>query len=239
MGIGRDAWLGDKGEPSEHDLIGCNGGSALSMGLTNFSIGQLVEPFRHIPLLGGTNDHFHINLCSRYRPVMAPLRTLLVGSCAIFSLGILWTLGQGVLGYQESWTIAAELDRARQQDDQLVAEARQEGIDLSEAALQRLPAEVDLANQLIEKRTFSWTKFLTGLEQALPPRLVLSSVRLDAGGTTVRLTGTAMSLEDITAFTVGLQDHPTFKDPVLAQHRVSTNGLVEFDVTLRYRREGA
>ena len=26
---------------------------------------------------------------------------------------------------------------------------------------------------------------------------------------------------------------------VLAQHRAGTNGLVEFDVTLRYRREGA
>lgn len=209
------------------------------MGPANFSIGQLVEPLRHIPLLGGTDDYFHINLGSRYRPIMAPLRTLLVGSCAVLALGIFWSAGQAVLGYQESWTIEAELDRARQQDDQLVAEARQEGIDLSEGALQRLPAEVDLANQLLEKRTFSWTKFLTGLEQAIPPRLVLSSVRLDTGGTTVHLTGTAMSLEDITAFTIGLQDHPTFKDPVLAQHRAGTNGLVEFDVTLRYRREGA
>jgi Tfp pilus assembly protein PilN len=98
---------------------------------------------------------------------------------------------------------------------------------------------VALANQLLEKRMFSWTQFLTGLEQAIPPRLALSSVRLDAGGTNVHLTGTAMALEDITAFTVGLQDHPTFKDPVLAQHRVGQNGLVEFDVTLRYRREGA
>jgi Tfp pilus assembly protein PilN len=120
----------------------------------------------------------------------------------------------------------------------VIAEARQEGIDLSDAVLQRLPAEVGLANQLIEKRAFSWTKFLTGLEQAIPPRLVLSSVRLEQGGTMVHLLGSAVSLEDITAFTVGLQDHPTFKDPVLAQHRVGTNGLVEFDVTLRYSQAG-
>ena len=81
-------------------------------------------------------------------------------------------------------------------------------------------------------------KFLTELEQAIPPRLALSSVRLDQAGTMVRLTGTAMSLEDITTFTVGLQDHATFKDPILAQHRVGPNGLVEFDVTLQYRRGG-
>jgi len=209
------------------------------MGWMNSSIEQFVEPFRHIPMLGGSRDYFRINISSRYRSSTAPFRVLLVGSCGLLFLGILWNCGQAVLGYQETWTIGAELDRVRQQDEQLVVEARQEGIDLSEGALQRLPAEVALANQLLEKRTFSWTKFLSGLEQAIPPRLALSSVRLDTGGTAVHLTGTAMSLEDITAFTVGLQDHPTFKDPVLAQHRVGTNGLVEFDITLRYRREGA
>ena len=206
--------------------------------MTYLPFGPLIEPLRHIPMLGGTHDQFQINLSSRYRPSLAPLRLVLVGCCALLFLGILWNCGQAVLEYQASWAISAELDRVRQQDDQLVVEARQEGIDLSEGALQRLPTEVALANQLLEKRTFSWTKFLTGLEQAIPPRLALSSVRLDAGGTSVHLTGTAMSLEDITAFTVGLQDHPTFKDPVLAQHRVGANGLVDFDVTLRYRREG-
>ena len=209
------------------------------MGPTNFSVRQLFEPLGHLPMAGGTHDHFHINLSSRYRSYTAPLRTLLVGSCALLSIGICWSLGQAFLGYQESGTIAAELDRARQQDDQLVAEAKQEGIDLSETALQQLPAEVALANQLLEKRTFSWTMFLTGLEQAIPPRLAISSVRLEAGGSLVHLTGAAVSLEDITEFTVGLQEHPKFKDPVLAQHRGGTNGLVEFEITLRYLREGA
>lgn len=143
-----------------------------------------------------------------------------------------------ILTYQESLTIQAELDRVRQQDLDLMAEARREGIDLSAEALKRLPSEVELANQLLEKRTFSWTKFLTELEQTIPPRLALSSVRLDQAGTKVRLTGTAAALEDITAFTVGLQDHATFKDPILAQHRVGQNGLVEFDVTVQYQREG-
>lgn len=205
----------------------------------NLSLGRLFGPLRHIPKPGGRDDQFHINLSSRYRPVIAPLRLLLVGSCAMLMLGILWNCGRAVVNYQESWTIAAELDRVRRQDDRLVAEARQEGIDLSEGALQRLPAEVALANQLLEKRMFSWTKFLTGLEQAMPPRLALSSVRLDTGDATVHLMGTAVSLEDITTFTVGLQDHPMFKDPALAQHRVGMNGLVEFDITLRYQREGA
>ena len=204
----------------------------------SFSLGRLAAAMTHIPLMGGSSDEFHINLSSRYRSAMVPIRAVLVTGCVFLVLGILWSIGQAGVGYREAETISAELERIRQQDTQLIAEARQEGIDLSEGVLQRLPAEVDLANQLIEKRAFSWTKFLTGLEQAIPPRLVLSSVRLEQGGTMVHLLGSAVNLEDITAFTLGLQDHPTFKDPVLAQHRVGTNGLVEFDVTIRYRQAG-
>jgi Fimbrial assembly protein (PilN) len=209
------------------------------MGLPDLSISRLLDPLRHLPILGGSADYFHIDLSSRYRPAMAPIRMVLVGTCILLLSAIFWSVAQTVSGYQEAWSIATELERVREQDRQLVAEARNEGIDLSAEALQRLPAEVELANQLLEKRMFSWTNFLAGLEQAIPPQLALSSIRLESGGTVVHLTGTAMNLESITALTVGLQDHPTFKDPVLGQHRVGTNGLVEFNVTVRYRREGA
>lgn len=208
------------------------------MGKQSDLIGYLTDAVRYVPLLGENPAWFHINLSNRYRPAAAPLRTVLVIMCAVLLLGILWSLGQAVLGYREARTIEAELNRVRQLDVQLVTEAREEGIDLSEEALKELSAEVNLANQLLEKRTFSWTKFLAGLEQVIPARLALSSVQFDAGSTVVHLTGTAMSLEDITAFTVSLQDHPMFKDPVLAQHRAGTNGLVEFNVTLRYRQTG-
>lgn len=201
-------------------------------------MGSVIDILKSIPSGGPADDRFQINLSRRYRPTMVPLRLLLIGSCALLMVGILWSLRQVLVGYQECRTIEIQLDQARQQHQYLIAEAKREGIDLSEEALRRLPFEVDLANQLLEKRTFSWTKFLTELEHALPSRLALSSVRLDQGSTTVRLTGTAMSLEDIMTFTVGLQDHATFKDPVLAQHRVGSNGLVEFDVTVHYHLDG-
>ena len=199
--------------------------------------GWIFRRLLSVPAAGGKR-YFRISLSSRFRSYVAPLRLVLVGGCWLLLAGILWDASQAVIGAQESWRIQAELDRVRQQDQQLVSEAQQEGIELSESVMKQLPAEVALANHLLEKRMFSWTMFLTGLEQAIPPRLAISSIRLDAAGSVVHLTGTAMRLEDVTAFTVGLQDHPTFKDPVLAQHRVGTNGLVDFDVTVRYRREG-
>ena len=182
---------------------------------------------------------FQINLSSRYRAGMTTYRTWLISACIGLLLSIAWSLWQGVLLYEQSQIIETELERVRQLDQMVIAEARKEGIDLSEGALKRLSSEVDLANQLLEKRTFSWTTFLGELEQTIPPRLALTSIRLDQAGKTVQLTGTAMDLEEITAFTVGLQNHATFKDPVLAQHRVGSGGLVEFDVTVRYRQTGA
>lgn len=208
------------------------------MTIANVLVGRLIEQLKSIPLSGDANDQFQINLSHQYRPVIAPLRMLLIASCALLALGIFWNLRQMSLTYQEYQIIGEELDRVRQQDLNLMAEARHEDIDLSEEALKRLSFEIELANQLLEKRTFSWTKFLTELEQTIPSRLALSSVRLDQAGTMVRLTGTAMSLEDITVFTVGLQNHAIFKDPILAQHRVGPNGVVEFDVTVQYRHEG-
>ena len=199
---------------------------------------RFFESIKAIPLVRGADDGFQINLSSRHRPVIVPLRLLLIGSCVLLVIGICWNVWQVFLTYQESVTIQSELERVRQQDLDLIEEARHEGIDLSEEALKKLPVEVKLANQLLEQRTFSWTKFLTELEQAIPPHLTLSSVRLDQTGTMVRLTGTAATLEDITAFTVGLQGHAIFKDPVLAQHRIGANGLAEFDVTVQYRHEG-
>ena len=199
---------------------------------------RFLKPLMCVSLTSGADEQFQINLCHRHRPVVAPLRLLLIGSCVLLVSGVFWNGMQAMATYQECRTIEAELERVRQQDLNLIAEASREGMNLSDLALNRLSFEVELANQLLEKRIFSWTKFLTELEQAVPSRLALSSVRLDQAGTRVRLTGTAMSLEDITAFTVGLQDHATFKDPVLAHHRAGENGLVEFDVTVQYRRDG-
>jgi hypothetical protein len=199
---------------------------------------RFLKSLMAIRLTSSADEHDPINLSHRHRPVVAPLRLLLIGSCVLLVSGIFWNGMQAMATYQECRTIEAELERVRQQDRNLIAEASRDGMDLSDHALNRLSFEVELANQLLEKRIFSWTKFLAELEQAVPSRLALSSVRLDQAGTTVRLTGTAMSLEDLTAFTVGLQDHATFRDPVLAQHRAGINGLVEFDITVRYRRDG-
>lgn len=186
----------------------------------------------------GGARYFHIELSSRYRWYVAPTRLVLVALSGILGASILWSVAQTVMIMRDRHDMQARLDHVRMQDHQLLAEAQQEGIDLSGPSLQQLPAEVSLANQLLTKRHFSWTQFLSALEAAIPPRVSIKSISLDPGSAFVHITGLAVTVEDVTALTVTLQDHAVFRDPVLGQHRVGSDGLVEFDLTLRYRQPG-
>ncbi len=181
---------------------------------------------------------FHIELSSRYRWYVAPIRLMLVALSGIVGVSILWSVAQTVMTMRDRQDVQARLDHVRMQDHQLLAEAQQENIDLSGPSSQQLSVEVSLANQLLTKRNFSWTQFLSALEAAIPQHVSIKSIRLDPGSAVVHMTGLAVKVEDVTALTVTLQDHAIFRDPVLGQHRVGPDGLVEFDLTIRYRQPG-
>ena len=187
----------------------------------------------------GGARYFYIELSSRYRWYLAPTRVVLAALSWILGGAILWSVSQTVITMHDRQDLQARLDQVRVQDHQLLAEAQREGLDLSGPSLQQLPVEVSLANQLLTKRHFSWTQFLSALETAIPPQVSIQSIRLDPGSAVVHMTGLAVTVEDVTALTVTLQDHAVFRDPVLGQHRVGQDGLVEFDLMLHYRQPGA
>ena len=192
----------------------------------------------NFPVKPGGARYFQIELSSRYRWYVAPARLVLVALSGVIGGSILWSVSQTVMTMRDRQDVQARLDHVRMQDHQLLAEAQQEGIDLSGPSLQQLPAEVSLANQLLTKRHFSWTQFLSALEAAIPRHVSIKSIRLDPGSAFIHMTGLAVTVEDVTALTVTLQDHAVFRDPVLGQHRMGPDGLVEFDLTLRYRQPG-
>jgi hypothetical protein len=193
----------------------------------------------HVLVKPGSTRYLHIELSSRYRWYLAPTRVVLVALSWILGGAILWSVSLTVIAMHDRQDLQARLDHVRVQDHQLLAEAQREGLDLSVSSLQQLPGEVSLANQLLTKRHFSWTQFLSALETAIPPHVSIQSIRLDPGSAIVHMTGLAEPVEDVTALTVTLQDHAVFRDPVLGQHRVGQDGLVEFDLTLHYRQPGA
>jgi type IV pilus assembly protein PilN len=198
----------------------------------------LSDSARSVLVTSGGGQFFHIELGSRYRWYVAPARLVLVALSGIVGVLILWSMAQTVMTMRDQQDMQARLDHVRVQDHQLLAAAQKESTDLSGPSSQQLSVEVSLANQLLTKRHFSWTQFLSALEAAIPQHVSIKSIRLDPGSAVVHMTGLAVTVEDVTALTVTLQDHAVFRDPVLGQHRVGPNGLVEFDLTLRYRQPG-
>lgn len=186
----------------------------------------------------GGARYFHLELGSRHRAYLSPVRLLLLMTAVGLGAWVSWSAAEAVFAFRDLREIQVRLDQVRVQDQQLIAQARGEGIDLSEAALRQLPSEVALANQLLAKRNFSWTQFLSGLEEAIPVRVSIRGVRLDPGSAVIHMTGAAVTVEDVTALTLRLQSHPVFHDPVLGQHHIGSDGLVEFDLKLKYRPQG-
>jgi type IV pilus assembly protein PilN len=183
---------------------------------------------------GGTT-YFRIELGSRHRAYLAPGRFILQFAAMVLALWASWSAAQTWMALQDLQETRSRIEQAREQDQQLIKEAQAEGLDLSESALRQLPSEVLLANQLLAKRNFSWTNFLSGLEEAIPPRVSITGVRLDPASAGIHMTGAAATVEDVTALTLKLQSHPVFHDPVLGQHHLGDDGLVEFDLKLKYR----
>lgn len=183
----------------------------------------------------GGATYFHIELGSRHRAYVAPIRFILRAAAFGLGLSVSWNAAQAWMAFQDLQVIQSRLEQAREQDQQLVKDAQAVGLDLSEVALRQLPAEVSLANQLLAKRNFSWTHFLSGLEEAIPPRVSIKGVRLDPASAVIHMTGAAVTVEDVTALALKLQSHPVFHDPELGQHHLGNDGLVEFDLKLKYR----
>jgi Tfp pilus assembly protein PilN len=202
-------------------------------------LGSLFSSLRDLLLRVGQpsarTGAFTINLSSRYRWYLAPARLVIMVLAWVIGAAMVWDISQSWFAWQEVQSMETALSQVQERDRELLKEAQQEGLDLSEAALQVLPKEIEFANQLIEKRGFSWTRFLTELERAIPQRIAVNSIRLDPVNATIMLTGSARALEDVTTLTLTFQDHPQFKEPILGQHRDLGNGLVEFDLSLRYR----
>ncbi len=175
--------------------------------------------------------------------------------------GFLVCLTIGALSFSVwSWMKTQELEQvARHYEDATArviertrafkTEASLTGIQLTEERIQDLGREVSFANQVLAKRAFSWTRLLTDLEEAIPKRVSLSSVRLNFKDSTITLQGAARTLQDLTGLVDDLENHPAFHNVMLSQHHFqedlekSAGGdpkkeplkFVSFSLTVDYR----
>ena len=96
-------------------------------------------------------------------------------------------------------------------------QAELEGVDVSPARLQTLRREVAFANRVIQNQRFSWTQLLDDLERATPHQISMKSIVLNKEA--LALSGTALTLEELTAFVDRLKSHPAFQHVEISSHK--------------------
>ena len=106
---------------------------------------------------------------------------------------------------------------------QIIDQAHTTGIDLSEQAIQKIPAHISFVKQVRKRVGFSWTQLLTDLESSVPKRIIMNAVSLDEKTNTVLLNGSTPSLQDLNLLIHQLEQHQNFRDVILTQHANKKN----------------
>lgn len=176
----------------------------------------------------------------------------------VMSLAIVGGVGAALWSLAESRDLQARAvpyetaaNRIIESTGAYMKEAKLAGYDLSDERLKGLDGEVAFTNQMVAKRAFSWTRFLSDLEEAVPPRVSISSVGVSFkdGVSTIAVAGSAVALRDLTALVNGLEGHAAFRNVVLSHHQtqgppekpgdqsrdLEGTRQVEFSLTVTYR----
>jgi hypothetical protein len=131
------------------------------------------------------------------------------------------------------------IERVRHQQDLIREGLRALGKEPTEESFKTLRKEVAFANDLIFRKTFSWTEFLSDLEERVPADVAVSRIQPSFATGMVLIGGTARSLKDLTRLIIQLQSDPTFEDVFLLDQKVDPKSpvkeAVEFSIQFRYR----
>jgi Tfp pilus assembly protein PilN len=148
-----------------------------------------------------------------------------------------------VLRYSRSDT---ELATQAARDEERAAEVRQAAVKLRASVdatqIAAAAAQAKRANDLIDRRTFSWTELLNRLEKTLPPEVRLTAVVPNQDrerGIVLAIAVVARGVDDINEFIENLEGTGAFEDVLATEERVDENGEVVAALDAIYRPKAA
>jgi Tfp pilus assembly protein PilN len=165
-----------------------------------------------------------INFASRnYRLSSLIAKGLLIGSVilALTASALLWT---SVSLRRDSVIMEKKLKEAE------AADAEVKPVLLGRA---RLVKDLSAMSGLLESRRFSWTKFLSSLERAVPTGVAMKHIDFNPREGTLSLEGVAQSPEALRNLIVGLERSASFREPLL-KHQSQEKGSISFNVVAIY-----
>lgn len=143
--------------------------------------------------------------------------------------GLRYRTGDTELGRQAD-ADEARTQQLRQQVTRLRASVDPRQIDAASAAARQ-------ANDLIDRRTFSWTELLNTLETTLPDEAHIVAVRPKVdrdSGIVLTLNIVARDVDDVNQFMENLEQTGAFKNPRPTTERFNEEGLFESILEAQY-----
>lgn len=176
------------------------------------------------------------NLATRpfYNERAAHLLLATVGAVAIATM--IWSAAEVVALSRMHTQLAVRADQAEQSAAEVSARAAAIRRDLNQKELEELTAAAEEANQLIDRRVFSWTQFFNRIERTLPESVMLTSVRPDfqADDPDVIMGVMAKSVEDIDIFIEQLESTGAFADVLSREEEITDEGMYRAILRGRY-----
>jgi Tfp pilus assembly protein PilN len=184
-----------------------------------------------------TEPVLNLNLAARplrnRRLYLAALRALAFGLIALTGLAAFVVVKYGG---ESSRLKTAMAVTAKGRDEAARDEKRLQADITREEKIGR--GRVDLANEIIQKKMFSWTGFLAALEEALPGPSYITALTpsfTSGGAISVQMRVTSRSLEDLLAFITALTAHG-FKDPKVGGVQKDEASRLISEITATYER---
>jgi len=179
----------------------------------------------------------NLNLATRplrnrrlYRAALGGLTVLLVAFAGLAAFIVVKYGGENGRLKAAMAVTAKDRDKASAEEKRLRADiTREEKIGR---------ARVDLVNEIIQKKMFSWTGFLTALEESLPGPSAITALApsfTSGGAIGVQMRVTSRSQEDLLAFITALMAHG-FKDPRVGGVQKDEASRLIAEITATYER---
>jgi type IV pilus assembly protein PilN len=143
-----------------------------------------------------------------------------------------------LLQYSRSDTeLATQAARDEARTAELRAAAAKLRASVDQKQVENASIEARLANDLIDRRAFSWTELFNTFEATLPEEVRITAVRpkVEADRKIIlAISVLARSVEDLDKFETSLEDTGAFRDLVPREDRVNEEGQIEGVIETEY-----
>ena len=156
--------------------------------------------------------------------------------CFLVSVILIGVLVMGVKHFQEVEKDMTQVQASvkRLMEQQNAVKATFEGDWTGSRREGDILKEVDFANKLLKRKSFSWSSFFGELEAVVPRSISVSRVQPEGKDNGVQVEGKSLSLKRLTEFILSLEQSPHFDTIFLANQKKDKEGRIQFLITFRY-----